>query len=177
MSTKLSFTDKLIIAAKLAGYYADKDGSIYNPRGKHLKGGTTKRGYRTFTPAVYPDGKRGCALQHRFVAYFFHGDEVFNHKCVRHLNDVPTDNRLCNLALGSYQDNSLDIPVEKRKERSKGAGVRITEQNRKLTNQQVIKIRQHRQQYHTPFSKLAKMYGVSTMTVYRAATGKSWSNI
>lgn len=177
MSTKLSFSDRLIIEAKSAGYYADDVGNIYSPKGKVLIGGKTNKGHRTFTPAVYPDGKRGCALQHRFIAYFFFGDEIFNHACVRHVNDIPNDNKIYNLVLGSYKDNALDIPVEKRKERSKGAGKRITEQNRKLTDIQIYEMRKHRLVHNTSYKALAKMVGVTTMTAYRAVNKQSWNNI
>ena len=177
MSTKLSFSDRLIIEAKSAGYYADEVGNIYSPKGRVMIGGKTKRGHRTFTPSVYPDGRRGCALQHRFVAYFFFGDDIFNHACVRHVNDIPNDNRITNLVLGSYKDNALDIPVEKRKARSKGAGERITEQNRKLTDVQIHDMRKYRQVHNTSYKALAKMFGVTAMTAHRAVNKQSWSKV
>lgn len=177
MNTELSFSDRVIKEAKDKGYIADAEGNIFSPRGKILKGGRTKQGYRTFTPAAYPDNKRGCILQHRFIAYFFLGDEVFNHRCVRHKNDIPVDNKISNLLLGSYQDNSLDMPIEKRKSRSKGAKERIVEQNRKLTNEQIISIRKLRDEQELPYYKIAKLYKISTMTAYRAATKKSWSEV
>lgn len=44
----------------------------------------------------------------------------------------------------------------------------------KLTQQTVDEMRSHREQYKTPYYKLAKMFDVSTMTAFRAATNRSW---
>ena len=170
-------SDQAIVMAYAAGYTATEYGDIISPRGKVLTGGTTKQSYRTFTPAVYPNGKRCCVLQHRFVAYCKFGAEIFNHACVRHLNDVPTDNRWENLELGSYQQNTQDMPPSKRKARSVGAGDRIVEQNRKLTDKAIKEIRRLRAETSMPYKALAKAFGVTTMTAYRAVTHKSWSNV
>lgn len=174
---KLSLSDRIIIESKVKGYYATPDGGVYSPSGKLLSGGKTKHGHRTFTPAVYPDGRRGCALQHRFVAYFFMGNEVFSYACVRHLNDIPGDNRIENLALGSYKDNSQDMPLEKRKKRSVGAGYRLAEIQRKLSDIQILEMRKIRVDTNMPFYKIAKQFGVSTMTAYRTVTKQSWAAV
>lgn len=174
---QLSLSDRIIIESKVKGYYATPDGGVYSPSGKLLSGGKTKHGHRTFTPAVYPDGRRGCALQHRFVAYFFMGNEVFSHACVRHLNDIPGDNRIGNLALGSYKDNSQDMPIEKRKARSVGAGKRLAETQRKLSDSQIIEVRKIRAETNMPFNKIAKQFGISTMTAFRAATKQAWAEV
>lgn len=174
---KLSFSDRLIIGAKEKGYTANAAGCIFSPSGRKLKGGVTKQGYRTFCPAVYPDGRRGCVLQHRFVAYFFLGEEVFNHRCVRHKNDIPADNRISNLVPGSYQDNTMDMPSEKRKQRSAGAGERIRALHRKLTDEDVHNMRKVREESGTPYHVIAKEFGVATMTAFRAVTKKNWSHL
>lgn len=172
-----SLSDKILIAAKEKGYSADLKGNIFSPKKKLLRGGKTKQGYKTFTPSAYPEGKRGCVLQHRFVAFFHFGFSVFANACVRHINDIPSDNRVENLCLGSYQDNARDIPETKRKQRSAGAAERIREQNRKLSDSQVIEMRNLRLSTDQPFKKIAEQFGVSTMTAYRAITGKAWNHL
>lgn len=170
-----SISDKAIVLAYRAGYMADDNGNIFSPRGKILKGGITKQGYRTFTPAVYPAGRRSCILQHRFVAYCKFGPAVFDSECVRHVNDVPHDNRYENLLLGTYQQNAMDMPPEKRRIRSQGAGERIVAINRKLTPSDVTKMRNLRATECIPYKRLAIMFGVTAMTAHRAVNKQSWS--
>ena len=174
---EISLSDKAIVMAYAIGYYATESGEIISPRGKVLRGGTTKQGYLTFTPAAYPDGKRTCVLQHRFVAYCKFGPAVFANECVRHANDTPTDNRWANLLLGTHKQNAQDMPPEKRRQRSSGAGERIVELNRKLSPDSVRQMRQMRESNNTPYKKLAAMFGVTTMTAHRAVNKQSWSSL
>lgn len=53
------------------------------------------------------DGKHYQAYVHRLMAEAFI-DNVFNDPYVRHLNDIPDDNELKNLAWGTQRENHLD---------------------------------------------------------------------
>lgn len=52
-------------------------------------------------------GKMTPFLVHRLVALAFLPNPE-NHPIVRHLNDVPNDNRVSNLAWGTYSENQID---------------------------------------------------------------------
>lgn len=66
----------------------------------HVKGG-----YPMVT--LYFDGRRRVFPVHTLVALAFYGPRPAGH-VVRHLNDVPWDNRLVNLSYGTYAENEAD---------------------------------------------------------------------
>lgn len=89
-----------------------------------------EQGYKRITLAVSEaPGKRYSAYVHRLIAEAFVGP-VEGMK-VRHLNDIKSDNRLENLALGTHEDNMADM---------KANGNHTW--NRKLTFEQAEEIRQ-----------------------------------
>ena len=57
---------------------------------------------------LYKNGKRTICSVHRLVLLAFVG-ECPKGMEVRHLNSIPTDNRLCNLAYGTHSENVIDI--------------------------------------------------------------------
>ncbi len=172
-----SKSDKLIVLAKAAGYYANKDGVIFSPEGRPLKGGTAKSGHKNFLPCVCPRAQRSSVLQHRFVAYYFLGDDVFNWPLVRHKNDIPSDNRINNLALGTYKENRADIPTETLSAIGKANVGGLIERSRKLSNFDIHALRAKRKFTGASYKKLGDLFGVTTMTAYRAINKQCWSNI
>lgn len=66
----------------------------------HVKGG-----YPMVT--LWLDGGRRQRTVHSLIAEAFIGPRPEG-QVVRHLNDVPTDNRPENLAYGTYQENEMD---------------------------------------------------------------------
>lgn len=157
----------LIELAYEKGYRANEDGSIIGIHAEKLKLFQGSNGYLIFG---IKDGKNNKRIPvHRFAAYCFFGNEIFNHECVRHINGIKTDNRKENLTLGSLSDNYNDIPESWRKDFSlKGAAV-----TRKLTSQNVIEIRlllAERKSY----SFIAEKFGVSKSTIQQIKEGKSY---
>lgn len=177
---KISKSDKVIIEAVEAGYIATEDGRVFSFTGKELKGCSSGSSPHlkisiSNTPTA---GSRYPVLKHRFVAYFFYREEIFKHRLIRHLNDVPTDNRIENLLPGSYKDNRSDVPKEKIIAALPEDHVKkLTERNRKLTDKMIKEIREKRKNEGTAYWRLAKEYGVSTMTVHRLCNGVSWVDV
>jgi hypothetical protein len=174
MKTK---SDCLIKLAVEAGYTADEQGNIYKPDKTLIKGGQGRSGHLNFIPNVVERKNRSSVLAHRFIMYFFYGDELFKHNVVRHLNDVPNDNRLSNLAFGSYKDNRADIPKEKLSFIAKQKASLLVERSRKLSDKDVVEMRSLRQQDNLSYAKLGDLFGVVTMTAYRAVNKQSWSSV
>jgi hypothetical protein len=163
--------------AKAAGYTADAAGNIYSPEGKALKGGTSRTGHKNFIPNVVPRAQRSSVLWHRFIVYYFLGNAVFEHRLVRHLNDIPADNRLINLALGSYLDNRRDIPRSKLSSAARKSAHLLVARSRKLSDTQIQQMRELRVKQGISFHQLGQCFGVTTMTAYRAITKQSWRNV
>jgi hypothetical protein len=170
-------SDKLIVAAVEAGYYADEGGMIYKPDGAKITGGKTRDGYRNFIPNVVPRNQRSSVLSHRFVAYYFLGAEVFKHALIRHLNGQPADNRISNLVAGSAKENRADIPKDVLSKNAKRNAHLLVARSRKLTDEDVRAMRQVRLDTHASFAKIGKEFDVSTMTAHRAITLTSWSSV
>lgn len=84
----------------------NRDGVVKRRRGRILK------------QQARPDGRRGVSLclndhrleagVHTLVLAAFVGPRPDGQVC-RHLNDVPRDNRLVNLAYGTHSENALDL--------------------------------------------------------------------
>ena len=66
---------------------------------------TRKNGYcQVF---LWKNGKRKVFLVHRLVLHAFVG-QCPDGMEVRHINSVPSDNRLCNLVYGTHSENTID---------------------------------------------------------------------
>lgn len=176
-ASPFSKSDWAIMCAVDAGYSADACGNIYTPSGRLLSNRSAKRGGHLSISLRDQNGKCKPVLAHRLVAYFFYGVDALLAQCVRHLNDVPNDNRKENLAYGTHKENRADIPSEKLSEIGKAHAEAFVARSRKLTDEQVRRMRLLRAECKTPYHKLAKQFGVTTMTAYRAVVKQSWGNI
>lgn len=180
MSLVLSKSDIIIMRAVQLGYTATEDGKVFSPEGREVRGSAKKGGGHFSVTVIVPIGdRRRCpVLKHRFIYYYFKGSEMFKHQVIRHLNDVPSDNRLCNLKAGSHKENMNDIPKHIRSEAMTPERVKaFVDLSRKLSDKDIIEIRKERSDLGTPYYKIAEKYGVSTMTVHRLCNGVSWNNI
>jgi hypothetical protein len=93
------------------GYYVDMDGNVVfkNKKRKPILNGK----YYIFTFKY--ENKSFNVKIHRLQAYQKYGDIIFNKNIVvRHLNGNSLDNSFNNIEIGSYHDNTMDIPKEKR---------------------------------------------------------------
>lgn len=176
---RLSLSDRLIVAAKEAGYTADTSGAVYSPSGNVVTGSPKRSGHLSITLTVNGVNRRGygSVLAHRFVAYYFMGAAVFEHELVRHINDIPDDNRLTNLALGSKKENRADIPRHVISNNAKKHAGKLVARSRKLSDADVQNLRNDRETLGLSYCTLANNYGVSTMTAYRAVNRQSWREI
>ena len=114
----------------------------------------------------------GETKAHRVAWRLFNGDipqglDVL-HKC-----DVRNCVNPEHLSLGTHSDNMRDMVAKGRANPPCLSG----EANpvSKLTSAQVQEMRKERATNGTPFYKIAPQYGVTTMTAYRAITGRAWS--
>lgn len=114
------------------------------------------------------DGSSERAYVHRVICEAFYGPGPDRYHC-RHLNGDKADNSAWNLIWGTPAQNEDD-------KRRHGTAT-IGERNPMsiLSERDVAEIRQVRAKTGASYARIAKQFGVSTMTAYRAAVGKSWS--
>lgn len=116
--------------------------------------------------AIPVDGSKKIYI-HRAICELFNGQPKEGEVC-RHLDGNKYNNAASNLAWGSTQDNSEDMILH--------GNALFGERNpmAKLNEKQVEQMRSIREKFKTPYYEIAKMYGVSTMTAFRATTKRSW---
>jgi hypothetical protein len=107
---------------------------------------------------------------HRVMAMAFIGPPPFDGAVCRHLNDIPDDNRLDNLAWGSRRDNSMDAIANGR--------IKLGEDRHlsKLTNEtirQAFAMRRKRM----PYTAIGASLGVCEAAVREAIKGRRWKHL
>lgn len=138
-----------------------KNGSL-----RILIGCQSGRGYRAISAAV-GDGKYVRVYIHRGVCELFNGSPADGMEC-RHLNGDMHDNRAENLQWGTAAENNADKMLHgtvTKGERNGGA---------KLTVPDVLAMRNLRKHSGESYRRIAEMFGISTMTAYRAIVGDTW---
>ncbi|WP_403490328.1 HNH endonuclease [Streptomyces caniferus] len=147
------------------GYYVDSDGGVYGPRGKLSPCPRTSvatrqlpgKGYLCVTLRTRGNTQTTRNV-HRAVFEAFHGP-VPSGMHVRHLNGDDTDNRLCNLAVGTPAENVADSirngarPVGERHHRAK------------LSDEKVLEIRRRHAAGGISYGQLGSVYGVTKQQV------------
>lgn len=117
--------------------------------GRILSQLTTPNGYKQV--ALWKDGKRKIFLVHRLVLLAFVGECPANME-VRHLNSIPTDNRLENIVYGTHSENTIDTLKLGKGGRQRLNPFYVKEIRKKLSNGKTIKA-------------LAQEYEVSTRAI------------
>ena len=104
---------------------------------------------------------------HRVVCDLFNGPQSKGTQC-RHLDGDKTNNAASNLAWGTAKENSDDKVLHG----TMGFG----EKNPMaiLTREKVEQMRSIRASENKPYYKIAKDFGVSTMTAFKAVTLRAW---
>lgn len=125
------------------------------------------RGYLNFTASNKPDNKI-VLLIHRQVAMHFIANPN-NYKIVRHLNDIKSDNRVCNLAWGTYRDNRADAIKNGKNITQKGKSAA----SRKL-DEVIVNIIFNSDKNNC---ELGREYGVSEATISKIKLGRTWNRI
>jgi hypothetical protein len=140
------------------GYRVTKDGQLLNPKGKVI-GNLSVKGYQR---TAFKLNKVHILHTHRLQAYQKFEDKLYEDGIVvRHLNGNSTDNSWDNIAIGTYKDNALDIPKEKRKrDTSKANKAQI-----KYPKDFVIKLKKEYKEVKS-YRKLSRKHGISLTSVW-----------
>lgn len=161
------------------GYAADEKGNIFSfwKRGKGSKGYLVNepvkklKGNRSWTGHLKVDLKGGrVEFVHRLVYRAFNGD-IPKGLIVRHLNDIPDDNRPENLCLGTFKDNSAD---------SKRNGSFVQGEkthNAKLTEDDVRTIRNLYDSGNYYQREIGDMFNIKDSTVCNIVNRKTWKHV
>lgn len=116
------------------------------------------------------DGHIEKAYLHRLICEAHHGPCPAGMEC-RHIDGDKNNNAAANLAWGTKAENETD------KQRHETSPVGERNGMAKLTEAAVKKMRLHRKSTGESYAQIAKVFGISTMTAYRAITGKQWRNV
>lgn len=136
---------------------------------------------------LYRDSRPRSRYVHTLLAESFIGPKPDGMIC-RHINDIPDDNRVENLAWGTHQENIDDMFLNGRKERAipKATKLKDTSNYGQLKGEKnhAAKIRaadvlRIRRLYKEGCCRagLAREYGISTQTVWRIGTEKNWRHL
>lgn len=136
------------------GYYVDKQGNLYNPKGVQIVG-TIKSSGRRVTGVKINDNKVHHIAFHRMVAYAKYGDRMYDdNMLVRHLDGNPLNNSWDNISIGTPHDNMMDIDKDLRV-------LRAAIGFQKYPYSMVQEIRDLRNQGWS-YSKLMNKFGISS---------------
>jgi hypothetical protein len=119
-----SLSTRALLAALSAGVRSTSSGEIVGVKGNTLSLVKAPNGYYRFS--FFFEGRKISLCAHKLVALQLYGVKgIGPGMVVRHLNGIPTDNSFTNITIGTYRDNSYDIPPEVRKRSSEIASSKI----------------------------------------------------
>lgn len=153
------------------GYFADTEGNIYSDK---TKGGYLRklklspRNKKDGHLRVMFSGDRKCYSVHRVVYETFNGS-IPKGMLVCHKNDIPSDNRIENLYVGTPQDNINDSIRNGTKARGSKIG------GSKLTDELVKEILSLKDK--TRITDIANMFNVSKSTICDIFKNRTWKHI
>ncbi len=175
------FTDRKIRYKSLAflgypKYRVATDGSVWSHTGKwghgqgwrKLKPEITEAGYHRVVLAKGKERFRICI--HTLVLLAFVGQKKLGQQC-RHLNGIPTDNKLDNLVWGTATENNRD----KARHGTQTRGEEHPEA--KLTDEQVREIYQLVLIGELTHVRIGELYGVTNMVVSGIGRGVGWKHL
>ena len=156
-------------------YFASPQGQIHRVASKKrlvsriLKPFKLKTGY--LVVELCKKGIRKKFLVHRLVAKAYLNN-FDNKPQVNHLNGVKDDNRASNLEWVTSSENQKHA-IETGLRSAKG----VKNSQSKLTESDVIEIRQHYDKKDTSLNTIAVLYGVSVSTICQVGKRTAWSHI
>lgn len=143
---------KALLKAYENGYRV-VDGIAYNPNGDPLKGTICRDEYIVIAPT-----KKDKVLVHRLVAYQKYGDIIFDPKVqVKHKDNDRKNNFDSNILIGDQSRNMMDVPKEKRIQRS----IKAATKKRKFTDKEMILIRKDYELFQS-YDKVMEEWGISS---------------
>lgn len=115
----------IIRRAGTSGYHVCREtGIVFGKTGKPMSGAIAKNGYFYVTliiEGLTRPSKGTAVAKHQMVAFAKYGEDAFKDGIeIRHLDGDRQNNHPCNLALGTRQDNILDMTPEARSKRNLG---------------------------------------------------------
>ena len=87
---------------------SDEDVIINRSTNKRVKGSIDDYGYKRIGLRIIDGKYKKCRIHVIKAKAFLFGPNPLSYNVIRHLNDIPTDNRLINLAWGTQSDNVKD---------------------------------------------------------------------
>lgn len=139
------------------GYKVLKDGTFLNPEGNIIGCNSKINGY--YVSGIKINGISKNLKIHRLQAYQKFGDKIFDSNLmIRHLNGIKTDNSWDNIILGTNQENQLDIPKQKRINRSINS-------NKKYSNEFILHIREE-YKFGVKLIDLSRKYNIPKSSIH-----------
>ena len=168
----LMSSQAILIEASRRGYWIDKAGALFNPRGKAVKGVIDCDGYIN-TGFRWGDTRSAKLFFHRLQAYQKYSDHMFvAGMMVRHLNGNPSDNNWDNIAIGTNADNSMDKDPETRVRSARIAAAK----QRKLSDADIGNLILDRKNGMT-YAEIIEKYGIAKSTVSYIVNRKTYSDL
>ena len=153
-------------------YFVNESGDVFSTKKgsiKKLKGNNAAKGY--LQVCIWNNNKAKFVYVHRLVAQTFIPNP-YNKPEVNHKNGIKTDNRLENLEWNTSKEN-IDHGISSGLINNCG----INHGRAKLTNEQILQIRELYTQKKYNQTKLAKMFDVSNQLISNIINNKRWKHI
>jgi len=142
------------------GYRVTKEGQLIGLSNK-VVGCDNSKGYEKIHICINKKYKN--LLTHRLQAYQKYGNKLYEDGImVRHLNGNSLDNSWGNIAIGTYRDNSMDIPKEIRIKRAISAG----KAGIKYPKEFVLKLKEEYKLVKN-YRKLGKKYDIHSQIIWQ----------
>lgn len=147
------------------GYFINREGEVFNSRGKKLKP-VLRNGYLRL--GLYVNKRRKFFTIHNLLVKVFNKAE--NYEVCRHLDGNRKNNKLSNLKPGTYKENSKDMLEH-------GTRLRGSKHpNRKITDKDVLDIRaMAANDYYS--HEIAEIYALSPGNVRCILNGRRWGHL
>ena len=147
-------SNKNIRLAFKKGYKVLSNGTIKGPSNK-IRKLNLYNGYYRFSIKNHKNKNRSIFV-HRLAGYQLFGEAaLYPNIEVRHLDNNSINNSLRNIAIGSHQENMLDIPKYKRNIMAISGATK----NRKFTDAQIKDIRK-KHKAGLSYTKLMQLYNI-----------------
>lgn len=172
---------KLTIEAYTQGYSVTDGGRLLTPNGMEKEVKLCKSAkYPSFKVTAKHSLGLGRSIHvHRFAAYCFYGDEIFDPSLqVRHLDGNVLNFSKFNIRLGTARDNAYDKPAEVRLRSSRAGTAASLLVRRMFSEAQVREIRSIQSEGLLSYHEIASMYGnVDESTIRKICNRQRYKEI